>query len=161
MKLTISLYIPGLDSNIIEKPKQQHRDSNCYIFSAFLAKLLCMILDICSLGDNLYICYNLCTTHDDNSCAYWGILSARWKSIWLGFCKKHAHHCVINFDFIIRIRHSRRIHCSERQAGVSTPSIWWVQAFRSLLRQSRQGSLNTHQYCYQPFELSACPRRSQ
>jgi hypothetical protein len=32
-----------------------------------------MILNISSLGDNIYMCYNLCATHDGNSCVYAGI----------------------------------------------------------------------------------------
>jgi hypothetical protein len=41
----------------------------------------------------------------------------------------------------------------ECQAGVSTASNrWWVQTLPSLLRQIRQGSLVTQQYCYQRYD---------
>jgi hypothetical protein len=70
--LTITLYIQGLDPSIIENTKEQLRDYDCFIFEAFLSKLWCVILDISSPGDNLYMCNNLCATHDGNLCAYGG-----------------------------------------------------------------------------------------
>jgi hypothetical protein len=62
--LSINHYNPGLEPSVPEKTKQQLCDSDCYTSEAFLAGLFCMILDISSLGDNLYMCYSLCATQD-------------------------------------------------------------------------------------------------
>ena len=73
---------------------------------------------------------------------------------WVRIHEKHAHHCLINWEFFMQFRiiHTEFIEC-ECQAGVSTASNrWWVQTLPSLLRQIRQGSLVTQQYCYQRYD---------
>ena len=82
--------------------KQLLCNSNCYIFEEFLAKLLCMIHGLSSVGDNLYICYNPCGMHDSNSCAFGGFCP-HGKCLWLGIRKKHVHHCKIHCKFIIQM----------------------------------------------------------
>jgi len=59
-----TLNIPCLDLRVTKKTKQQLHDSNCYTSKVFLVKLLCIILDISSPGDNLYMYYNIiCARH--------------------------------------------------------------------------------------------------
>ncbi len=70
--LSIIIQILGLDPSIIEMIKQKLRESDCYINQPFLAETFCMTAQIASLGDKLHIFYNLCATHDGNSCAYEG-----------------------------------------------------------------------------------------
>ena len=118
--LSINHYNPGLElePSVPEKTKQQLCDSDCYTSEAFLAGLFCMILDISSLGDNLYMCYNL-----------WSLWSAYGEFCQQGenlydcaSTKKHAHHCLIHCGFIIQLWDiCAKFVASERQAGVSTP----------------------------------------
>ena len=116
------------------------------MFEAFLAKLLCIILNISSAADNLYICYNLGVTHNGNSCAY------------VGFCahNKSLYDCA-STKSMFTIAKSIAIVNSSYKFGSFPPNLLqvntipacphqkvWVQALFNLPREKRDARFTQH-----------------